>query len=633
MKVTDFSKQIDSSSEILKSFRNSKELFNKEKEMLELMKTRYNLYNSQIHGYLALQKRDWAEQEIQSRVKEVYVYDLPICEAKIKRFERALEVYKEKEDKEKENLCYKYLNEWLNLYEKDYALVAFRSLEHFALFMEWDKPEQDKIWAMSVDPYGDGGYTGVNKPFFYYFTQMVLKKDIRFISKQMFTGGGKSYSNQFAIAWVVGIDKENDVIDVVGNPALVLPNTKGIIEIMTNPRYAMVFPEFSQYFYEGENVLSMFSICRMKTGELTLEGSGKSLNIKVISKDTSFDGLRCKFLFLDDVCRSKDANNLKQHQIDIDNFWNSWFKRKYDDGKIYVIISGTAYSVNDIMSYLIAYYTKGKIQRTNEFKYAYKNADGNCIVIKIPKIDTDFNRVTFPQKFSYEEAIMARDRDYNNFMAMEQQQPQNPETSPLCYEKISTYEELPSGLSEGAFACLDPARTGKNYVTMGIHRIRREVDKYNIMIEKHYLVDCIFELRQMENVYGEICDKVIKHHIIRLHIENNTDTSLKYLLEKMLHERGIFFCEISESFSTENKEEKIRELVYSMEGYFKNQLVYPAMNLYAPSSQMGKFMLYLTSYDYYQKMEYDDSIDEECMYIEKFIQKSNYATKPTILHV
>lgn len=634
MAVVNFASQIDNSTEILKKFRKNKSLFDKEEEILELIKTRCNLYGSQIHNYLAPQKKEKAEQEIQSRVKEIFAYDLPICEIKIKRFEQALEVYESAEETDKINLCYKYLNEWLVLYEKNYALVSFRSLEHFALFMEWDKAEQDKVWTISVDPYGDGGYTGVNKPFFYYFTRMVLKKDIKFISKQMFTGGGKSYSNQFAIAWLLGIDENNDVLDVLGNPTLVLTNARGIVNIMTNPRFAMVFPKFQKYFEEdGDVARNMFSVCRLKEGELTLADSNKTLNVKIISKDTSIDGIRVKYLFLDDVCRSKDANNLRQHQIDIGNFWNSWYKRNYNTSDFYIVISGTAYNVNDIMSHLIAYYTKGKMKRTDEFKYAYKNDDGSSVIIKIPKIDTELNRSTFPQKFTYEEAVKARDRDYNTFMAMEQQQPQNPETSPLCYEKISTYEELPSGLSEGAFACLDPARTGKNYVTMGIHRIKREIDKYNIMVEKHYLVDCIFELKQMENVYGEICDKVARHHIIRLHIENNTDTSLKYLLEKMLHERGIFFCEISEAFSTENKEEKIRELVYSMEGYFKNQLVYPAMNLYAPSSQMGKFMLYLTSYDYYQKMEYDDSIDEECMYIEKFIQKSDGSTKPTILYV
>ena len=70
-----------------------------------------------------------------------------------------------------------------------------------------------------------------------------------------------------------------------------------------------------------------------------------------------------------------------------------------------------------------------------------------------------------------------------------------------------------------------------------------------------------------------------------------------------------------------------------MEGYFKNQMVYPSMQLYAPSSQMGKFMLYFTSYDYYQKMEYDDSIDEECMYIQKFIDTNSGISRPIILKV
>ena len=137
----------------------------------------------------------------------------------------------------------------------------------------------------------------------------------------------------------------------------------------------------------------------------------------------------------------------------------------------------------------------------------------------------------------------------------------------------------------------------------------------------------------MADLYSEICDKVEHHHIIRLPIENNTDTSLKFLIEKLLHERGITFCVVSESFSTENKEERMRELVYSNEGYFKTQMCYPEMQLHAPSSQMGKYMLYLTSYDYYQKMEYDDSIDSECMYIEKFVSQNSGVNKAVILKV
>lgn len=632
--AVNYSEEIVKSTETLIAFRKSKELFDREDDILSLMQVRYSLYWSQIHEYLAPQKRDNAEQEIQERVKEIFKYDLPICDIKIKRFKDAIPIYEKRKDKDKVNLCYRFLQEWLNLYERNYALVSFRSLEHFALFMEWDKPANEKVWTISIDPYKDGGYTGVTKPFFYNFTRMVNKKDIKFISKQMFTGGGKSYSNQFAISWVLGIDENNDVLDVLGNPTLVLTNARGVVNIMTNPRFAMVFPKFQKYFDMGGDVSrNMFSVCRLKEGELTLADSTKTLNLKIISKETSIDGIRVRYLFLDDVCRSKDANNLTQHQKDIGNFWNSWYKRNYGTDDFYIVISGTAYNVNDIMSHLIAYYTKGKMKRTNENKYTYESLDGLSIIIKIPKIDDDLNRSTYPQKFPYKDAVEARDRDYNTFMAMEQQQPQNPETSPLCWEKITTYSELPSDLTDYAYAVLDPARTGKNYVSMPIKRMREEIDKYNAKVKKHYLIDCVFQLKQMADLYSEICDKIVQHHIIRLHIENNTDTSLKFLIEKLLAERGINFCVVSESFSTENKEEKIRELVYSNEGYFKNQMVYPEMQLYPPSSQMGKYMLYVTSYDYYQKMEYDDSIDSECMYIERFVQQNSGINKATILRV
>lgn len=634
MAVVNYKDEIDRSTEILKVYRKSKELFANEENMLILVQERYRLYRSQIHDYLAPQKRQDCEQEIQNRVKEIVRYDLPVCQAKIQRFRDAIPIYERKKDNKGVNLCYRYLQEWLDIYEKNYALVCFRSLEHFALFMEWEKPDNEKVWTISLDPHNDGGYTGVTKPFFYNFNRMVLKKDIKFISKQMFTGGGKSYSNQFAISWLLGIDQNNDVLDVLGNPTLVLTNTRGIVNIMTNPKFAMVFPNFQKFHDMGGDIArNMFSVCRLKEGELTLADSSKTLNVKIISKDTPIDGIRVRYLFLDDVCRSKDATNLKQHQIDINNFWNSWYKRNYGTDDFYIVISGTAYNVNDIMSHLIAYFTKGKMQRTKENKYTYSSLDGSCVIIKIPKIDDDLNRSTFPQKFPYKDALEARDRDYNTFMAMEQQQPQNPETSPLCYEKINTYSEIPSDLTNYAYAVLDPARTGKNYVSMPIKRVREEIDKFGAKVKVHYLVDCIFQLKQMADLYSEICDKVKHHHIIRLHIENNTDTSLKFLIEKMLHEREITFCVVTESFSTENKEERMRELVYSNEGYFKTQMCYPEMQLHAPSSQMGKYMLYLTSYDYYQKMEYDDSIDSECMYIEQFVSGNSNINKAVILKV
>lgn len=633
MAVANLLEGIEVSTDTLRAVLKDKRKYNDEKGVYWLEEKRYNAYYQQIHSYLAPKGTDKGEKEIREHIRTIITLDLVVCKQKLDRFFNAIPIYEKRKDTKNQMLAFEYFQKWRNLYENFMALSAFRSLEHFALLWEYNFPLSSKVFKNSLDPYDDGGYTGANKPFLYYFNQMVLKKDIKFMSKQYPTGYGKTISDAVAISWVLGIDQDNDVLKVLGNPTLVMTTTKAIVDIMTKPFYARVFPKFAKYFANGENPLNMFSVCRNKEGELTLADSNKPMNVKVISKDTSVDGIRVRFLFLDDICRSKDAQNLKQHQIDINNYWNSWWKRNYGTDDFFVVAGGTAYSVYDILSHLISYYSNGKIYRTKEFKYAYKNQKGDCVFIKIPKIDFDYNRSTYPSKFPYEEAMKIRDRDLASFEAMEQQNPQNPETTPLSWDKLNTYEELPEGISEYAYALLDPARTGKNYVTMGIHRVREETDKYGAKVEIHYLVDCIFQLRQMEELYNEICDKVEKHNIVKLHIENNTDTSLGYLIEKMLHERGTMFCEVSESFSTENKEEKIRELVYSSQGYFKNQMRYPCMQMYAPSSQMGKFMTYITAYDYNTKMEYDDSIDEECMYIKRFVQKKETKAKVQLLQL
>lgn len=632
-------KEIGEYGELLKKFRKDAKLFALENELLEIEQTRYKMLYHEVHQIQARKKTAESEDKIRELLRDVIMLDIPVVEAKVKRFGETLEFLQSTKQKvaDKEgqiNNCYRFLQSWLELHEGFWALASFRSLEHFAQFMEMDiTDENKKVWKHSLDPYNDGGYTGVNKPFFHYFNQMVMKKDIKFISKQYPTGVGKSYGNQVAIAWLMGVDKENDVLIVLGNPALVSINANGIIGIMTNPRFAKVFPAYAQYFDDGNVSDKMFSICRVKQGEICIEGTTRPMNVKIICKETPIDGIRVKFLFLDDVCRSKDANNLKAHEEDIKNFWDSWYKRNYGTDNFYIVAGGTAYSVEDILSHLILYYSGGKLIRTNTNKYTYKNANGDCVFIKIPKIDDDLNRSTYPQKFPYEEAVKARDRNYRMFMAMEQQQPLNSETCPFAWENLMTYEELPDGLSDYSVALLDPARSGQNYVSMAIFRVKEERDKFNAVNKVYYLVDCVYRLKKMEDMYQEIVDKVEKHHIVKLHIENNTDTSLKNLLDKMFHEKHILFCETIEFYSTENKETKLKELTYKNWGYITKQMKFPCYNMYPPAHPMGKFMQHITCYDFKHKNDYDDSIDTVCMFIERFMANTVMFHKAKIVRV
>lgn len=429
-----------------------------------------------------------------------------------------------------------------------------------------------------------------------------------------------SYSNTMAITWALGINPDNDFLVVLGNPALVLTNTRGIVETMCNPKYAKVFPKFAKYHgMEGEIRNNIFSVCRQKEGELTLDLSNKTLNVKVISKETPVDGIRVRYLFLDDVCRSKDAENNRAHEQDVANYWNSWWKRNYGTDDFYVVVGGTAYSIYDILSSLKAYYSKGKVKRSTVNKYTTLSMDGRCAFICIPALDYDTDESTYPQKFPTEEKKAIRQRDFRMFMAMEQQSPLPPETSPFYWEKIMTYDVIPEQRSAYCWAAIDPVRVGGDNFAMPIFV---QAGDY------FYLKDCIYQNVEPEMLYQLVVDKIKQHNITQLVIERNTDTSLKKLLEGMLKAQGVTFCNIQEIYTYEKKDVRIT----NQQNTIKTRIIFPAEYLYGRSSEMGRFMYDIVSFSWdLSKNAHDDSIDAVTMFCETLLKgkAKNYGTVST----
>ena len=603
--------QIERSEALMRRYARQRSLWREDGKVLELAELRYGLLWRRVHEELAEEGGDRAEEEIRRLLRTVLEVDLRVCEKKIGEM---------RDRRYKTDEVYGWLKRWLALYEGWYALVAYRSLEYYANYMEWDKRDADKVWKYSVDPRGDGGYTGVNFPFFFYFNQMVLKKNIRFISKQQPTGTGKSFGNTMAITWALGINPDNDFLVVLGNPALVLTNTRGIVETMCNPKYAKVFPKFAKYHgMEGEIRNNIFSVCRQKEGELTLDLSNKALNVKVISKETPVDGIRVRYLFLDDVCRSKDAENNRAHEQDVANYWNSWWKRNYGTDDFYVVVGGTAYSIYDILSSLKAYYSKGKVKRSTVNKYTTLSMDGRCAFICIPALDYDTDESTYPQKFPTEEKKAIRQRDFRMFMAMEQQSPLPPETSPFYWEKIMTYDVIPEQRSAYCWATIDPVRVGGDNFAMPIFV---QAGDY------FYLKDCIYQNVEPEMLYQLVVDKIKQHNITQLVIERNTDTSLKKLLEGMLKAQGVTFCNIQEIYTYEKKDIRIT----NQQNTIKTRIIFPAEYLYGRSSEMGRFMYDIVSFSWdLSKNAHDDSIDAVTMFCETLLKgkAKNFGTVST----
>lgn len=630
MEARDLSKEIRRYNEIQSKVMKKKDLCQNEEMVLSLEEERYRLIYSQIHGYLAPKRESLAEEEILEILRIVVSNDLVISKSKSIYFKECSEYYGKKGEKEKRIKSIEYLNKWLELYENFYALVAFRSAEYFANFMEWETRDKDKVWKYSIDPRNDGGKTGVNYPFFYYFTQMVLNDKIRFLSKQQPTGTGKSYGNVVAISWLFGVDPQADILLVLGNPALVSSNCVGIVNMMTIPRYAKVFPEYKQFEADIDEIElaknpsmdipldrnKLFEICRIKDGTLKLSFSSRPMSITVIAKDTPIDGIRVKYLFLDDICRSKDAGNNNQHQKDIDNYWNSWWKRNYNPDDLRVVIGGTTYSIYDILSNLKNYYSGGRVERSPINKYTTLSADGKSVFVCVPALDYDTDESTYPQKYSTKSKREMRDRDFRSFMAMEQQQPLPPDTTPFYWDNLRLYDTIPEeNRSNSCWASIDPVRIGNDNFAMPI---------FVPVGDLFYLKDCLYEQRPQETLYSLVVDKIIQHHITQLVIERNTDTSLKALIEKLLDERGISFCNIIESYTNEKKDIRIT----NEENNIKTKLVFPEKHLYANSSAMGKFMYDIVSFSWrLSENAHDDSIDACTKFCETFIRGRNRQAK------
>ena len=579
----------------------------------------YRTMHSQIHGYLAQLRDNEGEDEIRKHIEYVCKFVLPTLRDKLKKMAvLADKLKKEKFTEENKSRLLKLqenYTEYGKLYENFYALSAFRNIEHFALYMEWGMPENDKVWKYNLNCF---------KGFWYYADKMVLDGTVKYLEKQCPVGYGKSFADTVLISYIFGIDINADVLKIVGNPSLITDMSAKLVKYMCKPNYAKVFPYYAQF--EGDKD-KIFDVRREggnnQVARLLIHGSIKGTSFLLANKDTPVDGGRYKYRFYDDITRSKDKGNINMHEKDIERYQDQWKKRKYDDNNSFEVFSGTTYHIYDFLSTIKRKYGGDTAKQSKINKYTKFNARHKAVFVSVPKLDWDTDESTYPHKYTTEEARADRLADYNTFMAMDMQEPMPIEGCAFSYDNLLTYKAIPhieeEKDEESCWAMLDPARTGANYIAMAICLP---------IGDKHYLKDCIFEMKPMEKIYPTIIRKIEQHHITRLHIERNTDTSLATLLRGMLYERGIDYCNITEVYSYKHKEDKI----YDNEAAIKSCIVFPEFGMYAQGSEFGKFMKYLTSFSYTVHNAYDDSIDVIAMYAQKYLSFKKRQNSITILN-
>jgi hypothetical protein len=95
----------------------------------------------------------------------------------------------------------------------------------------------------------------------------------------------------------------------------------------------------------------------------------------------------------------------------------------------------------------------------------------------------------------------------------------------------------------------------------------------------------------------------------------------------MLEERGIFWCSITEKYSTKKKERRIND----SQGVIRKMMVFKDKKCYKVNSDYGKFMKNFTTFSFDYPNRNDDAPDSLALMVTEIILERGKPAKPVPL--
>lgn len=470
-----------------------------------------------------------------------------------------------------------------------FAFSGRNNLKMFALYIE--KYRNKKVWDKTMQTV---------ESVFHYGNKMINEEDFRMLRVSLQPGIGKSYIGNLIVANMLGNNPSLSILRITFSDDLVQITTSQTKEIINSSAFKRVFRRY-------ENIENVFK--RDKIDSFRMCDSEDENNFFAVTRDGQATGKRAKVVIIDDYLKGQsEANSITLQKQLIDRYDSDWSSRA-DDSMQKTILLGTMWSPYDLLNVLYDRECEDdSLIPSQSFKYTEISKDNKSAFIGIPALD-DNEKSTCPRRFSTD-YLLKKKKNMDTYLwaAVYMQQPIAPEGLEFTWNLLEQYDTLPSReVLETTYASLDPARKGKNYVSMPI------VNKY-ANCDKYYLVDFLYQKKSMEELYDSIVDKVINNDIKRLVVENNTDTSLKRVLDDKLKEKGHYTCQIEEMYSYQNKEQRIKD----NQGGVRNAIVYPRKQNLVSSSDLSKAMESITSYSFDYPNKYDDGIDSIVLLLQHF---------------
>lgn len=423
-----------------------------------------------------------------------------------------------------------------------------------------------------------------------------------------------TYPEKVSEAWSYGAcDERGTILSLCSNDEVVKGGSRVVIDEIKSEHFGEVFPHL-KYDKEDKDFFLKET-----------DGNWKLRNCKMLSSyyasttNSNVVGERAsKRIHIDDLYPDyKEALNQELNKYYLNKSMTVWEKRFIQNKPPKVVITGTLWASGDYIDLKIQ-----QLKKENKFiphpKYPYTliSEDGSIAIIQVPALDYETDESTCPEIKSTAELRKERNRmDEYLWETNFQQRPINPEALAFSYDKLRTYENFPETESNASYAVIDATRkSGKDFFSMPIFK---KVHNDNII--DYYFRDCLFTRTATKDMYEDIVEKIIEHHIITLVIESNVTSELKQNIEKILGQRGYMFCEIIEKYNTVPKAMRIE----SEKGVIKKQMVFPAKNSFGENTHVGRFMNNLTSYNSSGANANDDGPDSCALFASEIIEENS----------
>ena len=525
------------------------------------------------------------ENELES-VKNVKKYAIPVLHTLV----------------EKSNID--NMSEFFNYYKRAYCFCAQRDFSCFVDYIEWNQPK--KVLATRRE------YLA---PLVYALNRCAFDPKLEFIVASYAPSSAKTYLTTLWSAWSYGLSTSNSIIRLSYSEELVLGASRAVKSYLCSPEFAEIFPLFK--LYNGKP----FSTEKESDWKIKNANVPKSNHIARTRFGPTTGERATWAIILDDMIKGAEEANA----VDIHNkIWNSWktewWNRRTEDPITYIFI-GTQWSNIDILNKIIEERDSISPLKPTNMKYMMESEDHSTIVIRVPMLDEN-DKTTCERLYPQEMAIHLKETtDPFLFSCVYMQNPIAPTGREFDDTLLMHYDELPRttdgeyACSKGAVATLDPARKGKDNVSMPI--CKHGFDNF------YYFVDCLFQQKPMTDLYDEIVDKIILNMVTLLVIENNTDTSLPTIISDRLKKKNYFLCEIRTKYNTQPKEQRIKD----NRGIVRNNIKFKNKTDYAPNSDYGRFMDNLTKYSFDYPAKHDDAPDSISMMASEIIMGKSVLPK------